>query len=121
MASIYKPGRPFKYIPATGQGSKPPELPGLYRIRDGGGRLLYIGETCSLARRIREHIRSGKISVRPGDCYYVEYQIADRRSTSKSRREHERQKIRRHRPLLNRSGGGEGRIAARPGRVCRKN
>lgn len=116
MGSVYKPGRPFKYIPATGSGSKPPACPGLYRIRDGKGRILYIGETCSLARRIREHIRSGKISVDPRDRVYVEYQIADRRSTSKSRREHERQKIRRHRPLLNRSGGGEGRIAARSGR-----
>lgn len=113
MASIYKPGRPFKYTPATGRGSKPPAQPGLYRIRDGGGRILYIGETCSLSRRIREHIRSGKISMNPTDRFYVEYQIADRRSTSRSRRAHERKKIRRHRPAWNRSAGGEGRVAAR--------
>ena len=116
MASIYKPGRPFKYTPATKRGSKPPEKPGLYRIRDGRGRILYIGETCSLARRIREHIRAGKISMDPADHCYVEYQIADPRSTSRTRREHERKKIRRHRPLLNRSNGGEGRIAGRAGR-----
>lgn len=114
MAGIYKPGRPFKYIPSSQYGSKPPEKPGIYRIRNGEGQILYIGETCSLCRRIREHIRSGKISLDPAERHYVEFQIADRRSSSQTRRDHERKKIRQHKPLLNKSSGGEGRIAARP-------
>ena len=113
MASIYKPGRPFKYVPATGGGTKPPDKPGLYRIRNGQGRILYIGETCSLSRRIREHIRTGKISMKPSAHYSVEFQIADPRSSSGTRRLHERRKISQHHPPLNRSKGGEGRIAAR--------
>lgn len=40
-----------------------------------------------------------------------EYKVADGRSTSKTRREHERQKIKEHNPTLNKSIGGEGRRA----------
>lgn len=35
---IYKPGRPNKYNPSTGGGSKPPSSPGEYRIRDNSGK-----------------------------------------------------------------------------------
>lgn len=110
---IYKPGRPFKYVPATGTGSRPPEKPGLYRIRNAKGTIVYIGETCNLARRIREHVRSGKIPVSRRAPFSVEYQIADSRSNSCTRRLHERRKIAQHKPLLNRSKGGEGRIAVK--------
>lgn len=105
--SIYKPGRPSKFNPFTGQGNKPPSSPGEYRIRDEGGNLSYIGETCDLNRRTNEHIRSGKLSS--GGT--VEYKVADGRSSSATRREHERMKIMQHNPFLNRSSGGEGRIA----------
>lgn len=111
--STYKPGRPFKYHPATKKGSKPPPKAGLYRIRSPQGRMLYIGETCDLARRIREHIRSGKISVDPACPSVVEFQIADCRSTSRTRRIHERKKIARYKPSLNKSRGGEGRTVPR--------
>ena len=57
--SVYKPGRPTKYVPATGAGTKPPARPGEYRIRDADANILYIGETDNLARRTGEHIRSG--------------------------------------------------------------
>ena len=57
--SIYKPGRPNKYDPSTGRGAKPPSCPGEYRLRDSTGILCYIGETCNLNRRTKEHIRSG--------------------------------------------------------------
>ena len=110
---IYKPGRPRCYVPATGRGTAPPSKPGIYRIRSVAGEILYIGETCDLHRRIREHIRSGKISMARSAPSLVEYKVADGRSTSQSRRVHERQKIARHKPSLNRSHGGEGRIAAR--------
>ena len=110
--SIYKPGRPAKYNPTTSAGHKPPKAPGEYRIRSGSGDILYIGETCNLARRTGEHIRSGKLPTGEGGGT-IEYQVADGRSTSRTRREHERDKISQHQPTLNRSGGGEGRPAGR--------
>ena len=106
---VYKPGRPVKYNPATGTGVKPPALPGEYRIRGADGGILYIGETDSLLRRMGEHIRTGKLVA---GCTF-EYQIADDRSTSDTRREHERAKIKQHQPPLNKSKGGEGRPAGK--------
>ena len=110
---IYKPGRPITYCPATGKGRVPPDKPGLYRIRKSQGEILYIGETCSLRRRMREHIRSGKISMAKKRPMILEYKVADSSSTSQTRRQHEKAKIAKHKPVLNRSGGGEGRIASR--------
>ena len=107
--SIYKPGRPVKYDPFTNAGTRPPALPGEYRIRDASGNILYIGETNDLSRRMEEHIRSGKLAA---GCTF-EHQVADGRSTSRTRREHEQEKIKQHQPLLNRSKGGEGRPAGR--------
>jgi excinuclease UvrABC nuclease subunit len=60
--SIYKPGRPAKYNPNTGQGNKPPSAPGEYRIRDGAGKVVYVGETNDLNRRMNEHKRNGKFN-----------------------------------------------------------
>lgn len=110
--SIYKPGRPAKYNPTSGCGTKPPAKPGEYRIRDHSGQITYVGETCNLRRRTNEHLRSGKLPVGEGGGT-LEYQIADGRSTSRTRREHEREKIAQHQPSLNRSHGGEGRIAGK--------
>ncbi len=109
--SIYKSGRPTKYNPTTGIGRKPPAKPGEYRIRNAGGELTYIGETNNLARRAGEHIRSGKLSTGSSGAGSFEYKVADGRSTSNTRREHERQKIAEHQPVLNKSRGGEGRPA----------
>ena len=106
---VYKPGRPTKYNPFTGVGSKPPALPGEYRIRGADGGILYIGETDNLLRRMGEHVRSEKLA---NGCT-LEYQTADSRSTSSTRREHERAKIKQHQPPLNKSKGGEGRPAGR--------
>lgn len=107
--STYKPGRPVKYNPSTGAGTKPPACQGEYRIRDVNGSILYIGETNVLSRRMGEHIRSGKLA----SGYTFEYQVADGRSTSRTRREHERAKIKQHQPSLNKSKGGEGRPAGK--------
>ena len=106
---IYKPGRPSKYNPSDGGGNKPPSSPVEYRIRDSGGLMCYIGESCDLNRRANELSRSGKLAE--GSTF--EYKVADGRSTSATRREHEHSKIAQHNPILNRSSGGEGRIAAR--------
>lgn len=107
--SIYQAGRPFKYNPAVRNSKLPPPSSGEYRIRDSSGSILYVGETCNLARRIKEHQRSGKL---PCDgSRFAEYMLADCHSTSSDRRGHERHSIHKHRPLLNRSRGGEGRPA----------
>lgn len=111
--SIYKPGRPKKYNPTTGAGQKPPSQPGEYRIRDNSGSISYIGETNNLARRTVEHIRSGKLSTGQAGVGTIEYKVADGRSTSNTRRAHERQKIAQHNPPLNKSRGGEGRPAGK--------
>ncbi len=111
--SIYKPGRPNKYDPTTGVGVKPPARPGEYRMRDDSGAITYVGETNNLARRIKEHIRSGKLPVGQEGRNTVEYKVADGRSTSNTRRKHEQQSIAKHQPPLNKSRGGEGRPAGR--------
>lgn len=111
--SIYKAGRPWKFDPTTGAGHRPPNSPGEYRMRDGSGCITYIGETNDLARRMREHIRSGKLPTGQGCGSTLEYMVADGRSTSRTRREHEQQSIEKHHPTLNRSKGGEGRPAGK--------
>jgi excinuclease UvrABC nuclease subunit len=111
--SIYKPGRPFKYDPNTGNGHEPPKKPGEYRIRYNSGDIVYIGETCNLYRRMKEHMHKNKLPVGGDFKSSIEYKVADGRSTSSTRREHEQQKIKQHKPLLNRSKGGEGRPAGR--------
>ena len=105
--SIYKPGRPNKFDPFSGKGNLPPSRPGEYRTRDAAGELAYIGETSDLRRRMREHCSSGKLP----DGGTFEWKQADGRSTSNTRRIHEREKIGQHNPPLNRSKGGEGRPA----------
>lgn len=107
--SIYKQGRPTKYNPSTGTGHKPPAKPEEYRIRDQDGNITYVGETNCGSRRMDEHRRLGKLL----DGHTFEFKSADGRSTSRTRREHEQQKIRQHTPPLNKSKGGEGRNAKR--------
>lgn len=111
--SIYKPGRPTKYNPSTDVGQKPPASPGEYRIRNEAGSIVYISETNNLARRTREHIRSGKLPAGEGCRSTIEYKVADGRSSSRTRREHEQLKISQHQPALNKSRGGEGRPAGK--------
>ncbi len=111
--SVYKPGRPTKYNPTTGAGQKPPSKPGEYRIRNESGDIMYVGETNNLLRRTGEHIRSGKLPAGEDCNSTIEYKVADGRSSSATRREHERQKIEQHKPPLNKSRGGEGRPAGK--------
>jgi len=54
---------------------------------------------------MNEHIQTGKIM--PGFAF--DFMIADGRSTSRTRREHESQKIDIHNPPLNQRRGGGGR------------
>lgn len=98
--SIFKPGRPSR--------QKPPEKPRLYRFKNKDtGKIDYIGETSNLKRRIGEHLRSDKpVST---ESHHAEWKIADGRSTSRTRRVHERRKIDQHNPFLNRRRGGGGK------------
>ena len=101
---IFKKGRPSRH--------DPPNRSGVYRLRDKAtGNIDYIGETSNLKRRIGEHFRSDK-PVSP-ETHHFEWQVADRRSTSRTRREHERRKIDEHNPTLNRKRGGGGKHATR--------
>lgn len=110
---IYKPGHPKKYNPTTGEGQIPPAKPGEYRICDEEGKIVYIGETNDLNRRMKQHIYSGKLKMDQVLImgYTFEYKEADGRATSKTRRKHEQEKIKQHKPKLNKSKGGEGRPA----------
>lgn len=111
--SIYSAGRPFKYNPANRNNMPPPARAGEYRIKDSSGNIVYLGESNNLARRTREHIRQGKLCGDFGRGNILEYKIADGRSTSNTRRIHERQKIKQHYPIYNKSSGGEGRPAGK--------
>ena len=111
--SMYKPGRPSKYNPTTKEGTKPPKAPGEYRIRDKDGGIMYVGETNNLNRRMYQHTRYGKMANGQNIGGTFEWKRADGRSTSITRREHERQKIAQHNPPMNLSRGGEGRKAGR--------
>ena len=105
---IYSIGRPKKVFISDGLGALP-HAPGEYRHRDADGNITYIGETNDIKRRTQQHMRSGKLQ----SDYSVEYKVADGRSSSRTRREHEQMKIKQHNPSLNKSVGGEGRIAGK--------
>ncbi len=107
VCGLYSSGRPRKCRPSENSGTKPPTKPGEYRIRDNDNVVKYVGETNNLYRRMKEHVRSGKCAT--GNTF--EYKVADGRSTSRTRRAHEQQKIRQHKPYANKSVGGEGRPA----------
>lgn len=101
----YTRGRPFRFDPLSGDGTMPLGKPGMYIVRNQDNERQYIGETCDLMRRINEHLRIGDIQ----DCDTVDYMVADGRSSSKTRRIVESQKISIHRPPCNQRGGGGGR------------
>lgn len=99
---IYKQGRPSRQIP--------PDAPGEYRwINKKTGKNDYMGETVSLRNRHAQHIRSAKAVS--NDTHYFEWKQADGRSTSRTRRIHESEKIETHNPTLNLRAGGGGRKA----------
>ena len=99
---VYKRGRPSR--------QNPPDKPGMYYFRSKDtGVVDYIGETSNLKRRRAQHLIAGGASVVVS--WYFEWKKADGRSTSKTRRQHERSKIDQHKPRLNRRRGGGGRRA----------
>ena len=102
VVGITKKGRPSR--------QDPPDQLGLYRLTSKStGEIKYIGETSDLERRKGEQFRSDK-PVSP-ETHHFEWQVADRRGTSRTRREHERRKIDQHNPSMNKKRGGGGKYA----------
>ncbi len=88
----YKRGRPSK--------AEPPAKAGEYRWRNKKtNKVEYMGETANLKRRKRQHEKSPKPVS--SETHFFEWQLADARSTSRTRRLHERQKIESKTPALN--------------------
>lgn len=90
---------------------KPPAKAGEYRIRDKEGNLTYVGETNNLVRRMYQHGYNGKMSGGNNEGGTFEWKVADGRTSSFTRREHEKLKIKQHNSKMNLSKGGEGRTA----------
>jgi hypothetical protein len=85
---------------------RPDARPGNYRlISKSTGELEYYGTTNNLSRRLGEHKRSGLYDP---DRHHFAFQLAKDGVSSDVLYEHERKKIKRHRPQLNRRDGGAG-------------
>lgn len=98
MASIFGRGRPKRDL-------TPPDLPGRYGFRcKGDGGLAYIGQTDRLLTRLRAHLRSGRFPE-----HTFEYQVAKEGATKAELCMSEVERIKKHRPALNRNRGGGGR------------
>ena len=96
---IFKRGRPSQ--------QQPPDKPGIYYFRNKRTRKAdYIGEANNLKRRKKQHIASKKLDP---ETHEFEFKVADGRSTSKTRRQHEEKKIDHHKPKMNKRRGGGGR------------
>ena len=105
VGRVYRPGR-YKKTKQDGMPSKP----GAYRARSKKtGKVVYHGEASNLRKRDNQHAR--RKSPHKRGNYYTEYKVADGRSTSNTRRKHEKTKIRQHKPKFNQNGGGGGRKA----------
>ena len=103
---MYKQGRHIIYNPHTNYGKKPPRELGDYRIRNKKKKIMYVGKGI-LRDRCNAHKRKAD-KLKKGDTF--EWKIADGRSSSKTINEHEKNKIKKHKPPRNKSRGGEGRI-----------
>lgn len=105
--SLYKPGRAKELRPLTSSNQRPPKVKGEYRILDGQTKKpVYIGVSKNLDRRMREHIKTGKINSQNS---IFAFKVADGRASQKRLNEHERIKIEKHAPVLNQRAGGAGR------------
>lgn len=104
---IYKPGRAKEYKPfATDNKNTVPKTKGEYRILDKDRKIQYIGYANNLERRMKEHIKAKKLNKDNG---IFAFKCADGRASRDKLAEHERQKIKKHTPPLNKRAGGAGR------------
>lgn len=101
---IFKRGRPSR--------KEPRDKPGIYYFRNKRTKKVdYVGETKNLKRRRKEHVTSKTSRKLNLEVHWFEFKEADGRSSSRTRRQHERSKIDRHKPRLNQRRGGGGRMA----------
>ena len=105
---LYKPGRPTEVRPLDPRNTrKVPSAKGEYRILDSRTKTpVYVGVSNDLNRRMREHIRTGKLG---GDHSIFAYKTADGRASQSRINDLERKKIEQHNPFLNQRAGGAGR------------
>ncbi len=104
---LYKSGRAKELHPLTDTTQRPPKAKGEYRILDSNTKKpVYIGVSNNLDRRMKEHIRSGKINEQNS---IFAYKKADGRASQERLNNHEREKIKKHSPELNQRAGGAGR------------
>ncbi len=105
--SLYKPGRAKELHPLTDSTQCPPKAKGEYRILNSDTKKpVYIGVSNNLKRRMKEHIRTGKLNEKNS---IFAYKTADGRASQKRLNDHERAKIDKHSPELNQRAGGAGR------------
>ena len=103
---VYRPG-PYTNVKP---GRKVPAKPGAERyISKKTKKVVYQGETSNLRSKISKQ-KSDKMPYTRGN-YQAQYKVADGRSTSNTRRKHEKAKIQQHRPKFNKKAGGGGRKA----------
>lgn len=104
---LYKSGRPTEVKPLEAKKTSVPNAKGEYRIINSENREVeYIGYSNNLNRRMKEHIRTGKINSQNS---IFAYKVADGRASRNSLAEHETQKIKQHNPAMNQRAGGAGR------------
>lgn len=101
---IFKRGRPSR--------QEPPDKPGIYYFRNKVTKKVdYVGETKNLKRRKKQYLAAKTSKKLDLEVHWFEFKVADGRSTSRTRRQHESSKIDRHKPRLNQRSGGGGRLA----------
>lgn len=84
-----------------------PNRPGIYRfVNQVTGTVDYVGQTNNIKRRINEHKRSGHFN---SVIHKVVYGIAKADATRDALCFTEKQHIKKHRPLKNKTKGGNGR------------
>lgn len=104
---LYKPGRAKELRPLSDSKQRPPKAKGEYRILDSNTKeVLYIGVSNNLDRRMKEHIKTGKLNQQAG---IFAFKVADGRASQARINDHERNKINKHSPKLNQRAGGAGR------------
>lgn len=105
--SLYKSGRAKELHPLTDSSQHPPKAKGEYRILNGETKKpVYIGVSNDLDRRMREHMKTGRINAQNS---IFAFKVADGRASQQRLNNHEREKIKKHDPELNQRAGGAGR------------
>ena len=100
LSSLYKPGIPTEVRPLSESET------GTVNTALSTREIEYVGVSNNLIRRMREHIRSGKLG---GDNDIFAYKAAEGRASQAHINDHEHEKIEQHNPPINRRTGGAGR------------